>query len=57
MYRADLCRLHERHTCATCGQPIEVETWAYVDGPRLWHRSCRPPIWLSDEELELTSEP
>jgi hypothetical protein len=52
MYRADLMILHERHTCDSCGLAIEPRHWAYVEQGRMWHRSCRAPIHLFDDDAE-----
>jgi hypothetical protein len=51
MYRADLVRLRQRTRCETCGEPIEAESWAYVDGAVMWHRGCRAPIVFTAEDL------
>jgi hypothetical protein len=50
IYRADLKLLHDRCVCSSCGEIIEAAHWAYVDGERVWHRSCTPPLVLSDDE-------
>ena len=53
MYHADLRRLHETSPCSSCGETILAERWAYSDGDKQWHLSCRAPFWLAEDDLPL----